>query len=168
LAYAIYISFGLVLAGPAAEPRLNFYRNRVLVPFVWMAFAVPDSFYRTVDNVASRGRPPRAPESITPTPPPISDGRLLSLDDETDLAEHIAFLAQTQDGADDVSAAMVEEHGSSLVVKVASNSPMPQEVMDGFNRLFDRLRAYAREGKFNHHPFLVTLNCSIANAGVMT
>ncbi|KAJ0108382.1 hypothetical protein J7T55_005359 [Diaporthe amygdali] len=54
----------------------------------------------------------------------------LQLRDELQLADHVAYLAHTQEGAYTISAACVEENENGLIIRLASNRTQGDELQD--------------------------------------
>ena len=65
-------------------------------------------------------------------------------------SDHIAFLAQIEEGAKTVSAALVEEHksGSQLVIRLAANHTPTTYVLDGLKDILSVIEMCARTGPF--------------------
>jgi hypothetical protein len=72
----------------------------------------------------------------------------LSLEVEKSLADDFAFIAACQPEANFVSAAAIEQNGSScsFVVKLAANEGVSLDVRKTFDELFQVLRRHARKG----------------------
>lgn len=72
----------------------------------------------------------------------------LRLGDELQLADHIAFLAHSQEGARAISAACVEDCDNGLVIRLASNSTPSEQTEDGLTKILNTFSNGARRGKF--------------------
>lgn len=71
----------------------------------------------------------------------------LRLGDELQLADHVAFLAQSQEGALEISAACVEESDNGLVIRLASNRTPSTRTVSGLKKILDTFSNGARRGK---------------------
>lgn len=72
----------------------------------------------------------------------------LRLKDELQLADHVAFLAHSQEGVYAISAACVEEGDHGLVIRLASNRTPSTPTVSGLTNLLNTFSNGAREGRF--------------------
>lgn len=110
------------------------------------------SFHQAVEALYARTENPLAEIDYTEQNPQwIQRGNdsqhVLSLMDELQLADHIAFLAQTQEGALAISAVCVEETVDGLVLVLAGNSVPTPKTVEGLSHLMNLLE-HARTGTF--------------------
>lgn len=77
-----------------------------------------------------------------------TDTYVLKFGEEQHLADHIAFLAQNQEGAKSVSAVMIEEdrEGQSLTFRLAGNETPTDKVVEGLRGILDIVQDYAQTG----------------------
>jgi hypothetical protein len=73
--------------------------------------------------------------------------RVLSLSDETELADGFAFLAAPEKGGDSVSAVTIEEHSNpaGLVIRLTANDGLPPEVFSSFQKMTVLLEQQAND-----------------------
>lgn len=71
----------------------------------------------------------------------------LRLKDELQLADHVAFLAHSQEGVHAISAACVEEGDNGLVIRLASNSTPSANTVLGLTKILNTLSNGACEGR---------------------
>jgi hypothetical protein len=64
----------------------------------------------------------------------------LRLRDELQMADHIAFLAQSQEGVESISAVCVEESANGLVFRLASNHTPSVSTIAGLRKFLNTLR----------------------------
>lgn len=64
------------------------------------------------------------------------------MQDESQLADDLAFLCHCQDGVQYVSAVTVQEHDAGLVIVIASNETPSDEVVDGLKKILDIVVEY--------------------------
>jgi hypothetical protein len=76
----------------------------------------------------------------------------LRLRDELQLADHIAFLAHSQEGVHAISAACVEESDTGLVIRLASNSTPSTLAVTGLTKILNTFSNCARQGKISPVP----------------
>ncbi|KAH8771770.1 hypothetical protein F5883DRAFT_415569, partial [Diaporthe sp. PMI_573] len=69
----------------------------------------------------------------------------LRLRDELQLADHIAFLAHSQEGVHAISAACVEESDTGLVIRLASNSTPSTLAVTGLTKILNTFSNCARQ-----------------------
>ena len=84
---------------------------------------------------------------LVPPPSDMPPETSCSLRDELQLADHVAFLAHSQEGVEAISGACVEEGQAGLIVRLASNhTPCPATV-SGLQRLLCSVGGGATQGK---------------------
>ncbi|KAI7781806.1 hypothetical protein LA080_014296 [Diaporthe eres] len=71
----------------------------------------------------------------------------LRLRDELQLADHVAYLAHSQEGVHAISAACVEESDNGLVVRLASNRTPSTRTVSGLRTILATFSNGARRGK---------------------
>jgi hypothetical protein len=72
---------------------------------------------------------------------------LLSLEDELQLADHIAFLAHTGEGFAAIAAVCIEERQDGLIVRLARNKLRQVGVVKGLEQVLGVLQKCCTEGK---------------------
>lgn len=82
-------------------------------------------------------------DSLPETPSSEYTFRLV---DELQLADHVAFLAHSQEGVHDISAACVEESDNGLVIRLASNETPSQRTVSGLEKILATFSNGARSG----------------------
>lgn len=106
------------------------------------------NFHRAVEDLHSITANPSEEKDYRGALPDIpSTNYNLSLRDESQLADHIAFLAHSKEGAHAVSAVCIEESDMGLVVCLASNKTPSSVTVTGLRRILDSLSNFARQGK---------------------
>jgi hypothetical protein len=126
------------------------------IPFLMSAtsnFWTPTSkltFHENVVKLYNWNREPCGAEDYRCQGSQESDQYVLSYGEEQHVADHIAFLAQSEEGARTVSAVTVEEDagGARLTIRLAGNQTPPEEVLLGLNEIMGIVEAYASEGLF--------------------
>lgn len=106
------------------------------------------SFHENVVNLHKWNREPCGAEDYRRKTARESDRYGLTYGEELHIADHIAFLAQSEEGARTVSAATLEEHrgDQALVIRVAANETPPREVIHGLEDIVKTVQAYAIKG----------------------
>lgn len=72
----------------------------------------------------------------------------LRLRDELQLADHVAFLAHSQEGVEAISGVCVEEVDAGLAIRLASNRTPCQETVSGLRKILSTLSHGAAQGGF--------------------
>jgi hypothetical protein len=105
-------------------------------------------FHRRVVDLHAWNRAPCGAEDYRCQAPLKSDQYVMSSGEEQHIADHIAFLAQSEEGARSVSAAMVEEDedGTGLTIRIAGNQTPSNEVLRGLKGILEIVEAYATKG----------------------
>ncbi|KAH8657903.1 hypothetical protein BX600DRAFT_524038 [Xylariales sp. PMI_506] len=105
-------------------------------------------FHRAVESLHNVTRNPAAEFMYRDSgaPEPDSPSYTLRLRDELQLADHIAFLAHSQEGVQAVSGVCVEETVDGLVIRLASNHTPIKSTEDGLRRILNTVSEGARLG----------------------
>ncbi|CAI7621364.1 unnamed protein product [Penicillium glandicola] len=102
-------------------------------------------FYRAVRNLCKLTDQPSEEHSYRNTPPTQSAKHLLKAEDEMQLADDIAFLAQWQEGVKYVTAVTLQEKAHGLVICLASNHTPSNKTVGELNEIMALMTKYASE-----------------------
>jgi hypothetical protein len=111
------------------------------------------NFHQNVVELYKWNREPCGAENYRCQSAQESDQYVLSRGEEQHIADHLAFLAQSEEGARTVSAATVEEHGehgehgTGLTIRLAGNQTPSEEVLRGLEDILAIVQAYATKGQ---------------------
>jgi hypothetical protein len=105
-------------------------------------------FHQKVVDLYNWNREPQSAEDYRNQAVEESERYVLKCRDELHIADHIAFLAQSKEGAKTVSAVALEEHreGHELIIRVAANQTPSQGVVLGLKNIMNTVQAYAVTG----------------------
>lgn len=105
-------------------------------------------FHEAVETLHAINEVPSEERDYRPLLPDIpSTYHTLRLGDELQLADHVAYLAHSQEGVHAISAACVEESDNGLVIRLASNSTPSSQTVSGLRKILDTFSNGARRGK---------------------
>ncbi|KAM9874554.1 hypothetical protein VDGL01_11384 [Verticillium dahliae] len=109
------------------------------------------SFHTSVAKLYKLTQTPSEAQYYRDGTTPDPDGHVLSLRDELQMADKIAFLAHWEEGVRKVSAVTLEEQPSGLVVVLASNSTPSRSIIAGLRDIFAKVCQYSvlRKGRQN-------------------
>jgi methanogenic corrinoid protein MtbC1 len=79
--------------------------------------------------------------------PPQSAKHLLKAEDEMQLADDIAFLAQWEEGVENVTAVTLQEKAHGLVICLASNHTPSDQTVRELNKIMALVSEYSSEGR---------------------
>lgn len=105
-------------------------------------------FYQAVQNLRKRTDQPSEEHSYRCIPPSQSAKYLLKAEDEMQLADDIAFLAQSQEGVENVTAVTLQEKAHGLVICLASNHTPSDKTVRELNETMALVSKYAFEGSY--------------------
>lgn len=113
-----------------------------------------EEFHRNVTELFKKTQEPCGPENYRGRTFPRSDDYVLLHEEEQHLADHLAFLAQAQEGPDFVSAVMLEEcrNPPSLTVRLAANKSPPARVVQGLREVLEAVDLCAQSGMVSFSP----------------
>lgn len=123
------------------------------MPLLWTPELSRD-FHGAVETLRSITENPSEEKDYRNSLPDIpSSHYTFRLKDELKLADHVAFLAHSQEGVFAISAACVEESKNGLVIRLASNSTPSEKAVSGLTKILNTFSDGARDGKawFNHN-----------------
>ena len=69
-----------------------------------------------------------------------TDAHQLQFEHERQIADHIAYLAHSQESVEAISAACAEEHDDRLVVRLASNHTPSEATLSGLEQFLETIR----------------------------
>lgn len=104
-------------------------------------------FYQAVRNLCNLTDQPSEECSYRAIPLSQSAKYLLKAEDEMQLADDIAFLAQRQEGVENVTAVTLQEKANGLVICLASNHTPADKTVHELNQIMALVSEYASEGK---------------------
>ncbi|KAI9730966.1 MAG: hypothetical protein M1818_008042 [Claussenomyces sp. TS43310] len=106
-------------------------------------------FHQKIVGLYNWNREPYGAEDYRNQVVQESDQYVLTCGEELHIADHIAFLAQSEEGARTVSAATLEEHkgGAGLTIRIAGNQTPSQGVLHGLEEIMKIVQAYAAKAK---------------------
>lgn len=117
------------------------------MPLLWTPELRRD-FHGAVETLRSITENPSEEEDYRNSLPDIpSTHYTFRLKDELKLADHVAFLAHSQEGVQAISAACVEEGESGLVIRLASNSTPSAQTVLGLTKILNTFSNGACDGK---------------------
>lgn len=123
------------------------------MPLLWTAELRRD-FHEAVETLRSITENPSEEEDYRNSLPDIpSTNYTFRLKDELKFADHVAFLAHSQEGVHAISAACVEEKENGLVIRLASNSTPSAKTVLGLTKILNTFSNGARDGKtwYSHY-----------------
>ncbi|EEY22883.1 conserved hypothetical protein [Verticillium alfalfae VaMs.102] len=100
------------------------------------------SFHTSVAKLRKVTRNPPEPQFYRGSTTPDPDGHVLSLGDELQMADNLAYLAHWEENVRMISAVTLEEHPSGLVVVLASNSTPSQSIIAGLRDILATVCQY--------------------------
>lgn len=120
-------------------------------------------FHQKVIKLQDWNREPYPPQAYRQRDKPKSDNHVLSGGVEQHIADHLAFLAQSEEGARTVSAATIEEvaGGNGMTVRIAANETPAKEVLEGLTKIGKVVEMYVAEGVYSLHGYLPWQACSL-------
>ncbi|KAG7103713.1 hypothetical protein HYQ44_017801 [Verticillium longisporum] len=122
------------------------------------------SFHTSVAKLRKRTQNPSEPQFYRGSATPGPDGHVLSLGDELQMADNLAYLAHSEENVHMVSAVTLEEHPSCLVVVLASNSTPSQSIIAGLSDILATVCQYCtcrkKRQEFCQSLFLQVLQLS--------
>ncbi|KAL2698638.1 hypothetical protein AAEP93_010026 [Penicillium crustosum] len=104
-------------------------------------------FYQAVRNLRNLTNQPSEEHSYRTYPLSQSEKYLLKAEDEMQLADDIAFLAQWKEGVENVTAVTLQEKPNGLVICLASNHTPTDKTVFELTQTMDLVSNYAFEGK---------------------
>ncbi|KAJ5206804.1 hypothetical protein N7491_002563 [Penicillium cf. griseofulvum] len=104
-------------------------------------------FYQAVRNLRELTDQPSEEHSYRMDIPPQSAKHLLKAEDEMQLADDIAFLAQREEGVENVTAVTLQEKAHGLVICLASNHTPSDKTVCELDKIMALVSEYASEGK---------------------
>lgn len=117
------------------------------MPLLWTP-ELSREFHGAVETLRSITENPSEEEDYKNSLPDIpSSHYTFRLKDELKLADHVAFLAHSQEGVFAISAACVEESKNGLVIRLASNSTPSEKTVSGLTKILNTFSDGARDGK---------------------
>ena len=111
--------------------------------------ALDREFHRRVLELSKLTETPAAAQYCRDRAVPESTDHVLSFRDELQIADDIAFLSHSEEGAHHVSAVTLQEHPGCLIVLLASNSTPSKATIQGLGEIVTIIRQYAVQSK---HP----------------
>jgi hypothetical protein len=145
----LYVNFAepIPLPSPCWAPERA--KGDEAMPSLWLPKA-RRKFHEEVDKLwAHRENFDVIPEQYfrhSATRQDRSNGYTLRLRDELLLADHIAFLAQSEEGVRHISAACIHENEDSLEIRLTSNETPSAETMSDLREVLDVIQDYAETG----------------------
>ncbi|KAG7112018.1 hypothetical protein HYQ44_010213 [Verticillium longisporum] len=122
------------------------------------------SFHTSVAKLRKVTRNPPEPQFYRGSTTPDPDGHVLSLGDELQMADNLAYLAHWEENVRMISAVTLEEHPSGLVVVLASNSTPSQSIIAGLRDILATVCQYCtlrkKRQEFCRSLFLKVLQLS--------
>ncbi|KGO67158.1 hypothetical protein PITC_020640 [Penicillium italicum] len=103
-------------------------------------------FFQAVQTLRNLTDQPSEEHSYRDIPPSQSTKYLLKAEDEMQLADDIAFLAQWQEGVENVTAVALQEMANGLVICIASNHTPANKTINELKEIMDLVSVYAFEG----------------------
>lgn len=103
-------------------------------------------FYQAVRNLHNLTDQPSEEHSYRTIPLSQSAKYLLKAEDEMQLADDIAFLAQWQEGVESVTAVTLQEKANELVICLASNHTPADKTVHELKQIMALVSKYASEG----------------------
>lgn len=103
-------------------------------------------FYQAVRNLRNLTDQPSEEHSYRTIPLSQSAKYLLKAEDEMQLADDIAFLAQWQEGVENVTAVTLQEKPNGLVICLASNHTPADKTVLELTQTMALVSKYAAEG----------------------
>lgn len=127
--------------------------------------AIRTNFHSNVTKLYQKTREPSAPINYRGRQYTSSSSYVLLHEEEQHLADGLAFLAQSKEGPDCVSAVMLEQRVLSgsmgLVVRLASNKTPAAKTVEGLRVFLEAVGEYARAGEFFDAAEFETLVVSV-------
>jgi hypothetical protein len=128
------------------------------MPRLWLPQA-RTKFHKEVDMLwTHRDKIDLNPEHYGPhstTRQDCSNSYTIRLRDELLLADHIAFLAQSEEGVRHISAACIQENEDSLEIRLTSNETPSAERISGLRGILDVIQDYAETGSITSAESIV-------------
>ena len=103
-------------------------------------------FYQAVRHLRNLTDQPSEEHSYRKDIPTQSAKHLLKAEDEMQLADDIAFLAQREEGVENVTAVTLQEKAHGLVICLASNHTPSDKTVGELNEIMALVSEYASEG----------------------
>ncbi|KAK7750051.1 hypothetical protein SLS62_008044 [Diatrype stigma] len=103
-------------------------------------------FHKAVAELQDLTRYPVDEEYYRPKEIAETDGRVLKFKDELQLADDLAFLANSEEGVGTVSAVTIQERREGITVLLASNYTPTETTVKGLRNILDIIQKYAFKG----------------------
>jgi hypothetical protein len=117
------------------------------MPYLWTP-RLREDFHQALETLYAETKIPCAEAAYCePLTEEGSKNYTLRLRDELQLANHIAFLAHSQEGVEAISGACVEDVGDGLVIRLASNHTPSQGTVSQLRRILSTMSRGATQGE---------------------
>lgn len=103
-------------------------------------------FHQAVADLHGLTRYPVSEEHYRDRDDSQTDGHVLQLKDEQELADNLAFLANCEEGVKSVSAVTIQERSDGMTVLLASNYTPKQTTINGICNILATIQKYASKG----------------------
>lgn len=103
-------------------------------------------FHKAVAELQDLTRYPVDEEYCRPKETAETDERVLKFKDELQLADHLAFLANSEEGLGTVSAVTIQERSEGITVLLASNYTPTETTVKGLRNILNIIQKYALKG----------------------